>query len=416
MQRPRVVIVGGGYAGVKALKVLASSNLCDVVLIDQHPYHYLQTEAYELIANECSMTRVTIDLVALCLSYGNHVSFIKDTVRGVDFENKCISGELTCHSFDYAILCTGSRTAFSASAHGLREHSHGVKTLSGALNFKQQFEQRLYKRMESEGGWCSEPFNIVVGGGGLSGVEIAAEMAHYIRVFHRDNTLTCDNIHIFLIIPHETVLEGMENYLITKATQRLVSLGVKIINHSRITSVEEHTLILNEKEALCFDFMIFTGGITASTLTAGLEVNKNSKSQIIVDKYLRVPFHECVFAAGDIAQLSDSSDVILPPTAQSAEQSGMHAANNILLLIANRAMRASNMKMQGMMVALGGNYAVISLLGWIKISGLAGHVIKTIIMRTYRYILHLQCVKGIEKLPKSKSRCSFFRDLHYRIN
>ena len=413
MQRPRVVIVGGGYAGVQALKVLALSNLCDVLLIDQHPYHYLQTEAYELIANECSMTRVMIDLVALCLSYGDHVRFIKDTIRGVDFENKCISGELTCHIYDYAILCTGSRTAFSALAQGLREHSHGVKTLWGALNFKQQFEQRLYRRMESEGGWCSEPFNIVVGGGGLSGVEIAAEMAYYIRIFHRDNTLTCDNIHISLIIPHETVLEGMENYLVIKATKRLESLGVKIINYSRITSVEEHSLILNEKETLCFDFMIFTGGITASTLTAGLDVHKNLKSQIIVDKYCRVPLHECVFAAGDIAQLSDVNNVILPPTAQSAEQSGTHAATNIVLLMQNKAMRPTNMKMQGMMIALGGNYASISLLGWIKISGLAGYIIKTIIMRTYRYMLHLQCVKGVEKLPKSKSRCSFFKDLNH---
>jgi NADH dehydrogenase len=232
-------------------------------------------------------------------------------------------------------------------------------------------------------------------------------MAHYIRVFHRDNTLTCDNIHIFIIIPHETVLEGMENYLITKATRRLMTLGVKIVNHSRITSVEEHTLILNEKEALCFDFMIFTGGIIASTLTADLDVTKNSKSQIIVDKYCRVPFRECVFAAGDIAQLSDTDDVILPSTAQSAEQSGVHAANNIVLLIQNRAMRPSNINMQGMMVALGGNYAAISLFGWIKVSGLAGHIIKTIIMRTYRYILHLQCVKGVEKLPKPKSICSF---------
>lgn len=411
MQRKRVVIVGGGYAGVQALKVLASSNLCDVVLIDQHPYHYLQTEAYALIANECSITKVMIDLVALCLSYGNHVNFIKDTIRGVDFDNKCITGELTCHTYDYVILCTGSRTAFSASAQGLRKHSHGVKTLSGALNFKQQFEQRLYRRMESEGSWCNEPFNIVVGGGGLSGVEIAAEMAHYIRIFHRDNTLTCDNIHIFLIIPHETVLEGMEKYLITKATKRLMSLGVKIVNHSRITSVEEHALILNEKETLCFDFMIFTGGITASTLTAGLEVHKNSKSQIIVDSYCRIPSHDCVFAAGDIAQLNDENDTLLPPTAQIAEQSGKHAANNIVLLIQNKAIRTSKMHIQGMMIALGGNYASVSLLGWIKVSGFAGHILKTIIMHLYRYMLHVQCVKGVEKLPKSKNRCSFLKNL-----
>lgn len=405
MQRKRVIIVGGGYAGVQALKVLATSGLCDVVLIDQHPYHYLQTEVYELIANECSMTRVTIDLVALCLSYGEHVSYIKDTIRGIDFEAKCITGEHTCHLFDYALLCTGSRTAYNGSTQGLREHSHGVKTLSSALAFKQQFEQRLYDRMESEGGWCNEPFNVVIGGGGLSGVEIAAEMANYIRVFHKDNTLTCDNIHIFLIIPHEAVLEGMESYLIAQATKRLVKLGVKIINHSRITSVEKHALILNGTDSLCFDFMIFTGGIVASSLTNGLNSEKNKKSQLIVDKFLRIPFHDCVFAAGDIAELRDIAGKLLPPTAQMAEESGTLAANNIVLLMQGRAMRHTDMRLRGIMIALGGNYASISLLGWIRVSGIVGHIIKSIIMRGYRYMLHLQCAKGIRKIPEAKSRC-----------
>lgn len=404
-QRKRVIIVGGGYAGVKALQSLASSNVCDIVLIDQHPYHYLQTEAYELIANECSMSRVTIDLVALCLSYGQHVTFIKDTVREIDFENRCASGQNSCHPYDYLLLCCGSRTAFHSSTPGLREHSHGVKTLPSALSFKHQFEQRLYARMESEGGWCSEPFNVVIGGGGLSGVEIAAEMAHYIRVFHKDNTLTCDNIHIFLIIPHEGVLEGMERYLIDKATQRLNGLGVKIINHSRITSVEEHTLILNGDKSLCFDFMIFTGGIVASSLTATIECEKNKKSQLIVDEYLCVPNHHGVFAAGDIAELRGEDGELLPPTAQIAEQSGALAAHNILALIEGREMSKAKMQMQGMMVALGGNYAAISLLGWIRISGRLGYWIKMTIMRGYHYLLHRQCAKAMVHLSQTKAQC-----------
>jgi NADH:ubiquinone reductase (H+-translocating) len=406
MKRPCVVIVGGGYAGIKALQVLAPSSLCDIILIDQHPYHYLQTEAYELIANECSMTRVTIDLVALTLSYGEHVIFIKDTIREIDFENRCVSGQNSCHPYDYLLLCTGSRTAFHNSTVGLREYSHGVKTLPSALSFKHQFEQRLYARMESEGGWCSEPFNIVIGGGGLSGVEIAAEMAHYIRVFHKDNTLTCDNIHIFLIIPHEGVLEGMESYLIDKATLRLKELGVKIINHSRITSVEEHALVLNNTTTLCFDFMIFTGGIIASTLTATMMSEKNKKSQLIVDEYLRVPDHQGVFAAGDIAELRDAEGKLLPPTAQTAEQSGTLAARNILALIEGAQMSRSEMKMEGMMVALGGNYAAVSLLGWIRISGFIGHLIKTIIMRGYRYLLHRRCTKGMIHLYQTKRQCT----------
>ncbi|MCL4431049.1 MAG: FAD-dependent oxidoreductase [Epsilonproteobacteria bacterium] len=405
MERKRVVIVGGGYAGVQALKILAASGECDVVLIDQHPYHYLQTEAYELIANECSMTRVMIDLVALCLSYGDNVTYIKDTIREVDYEAKHIIGNTSGHSYDYLLLCTGSRTAYNGGTQGLREHSHGVKTLQSALSFKQQFEQRLYSRLESEGGWCSEPFNIVIGGGGLSGVEIAAEMAHYIRIFHRDNTLTCDNIHIFLIIPHETVLEGMEEYLIKHATKRLIQLGVNIINHSRITSVEEHALVLNETEAVCFDFMIFTGGIVASTLTAGMKVAKNKKSQLIVDEYMRVTECEGVFAAGDIAQLHDPEGKMVPPTAQGAEASGISAGVNILALIQGKPMVRSNIRLKGMMIALGGGYATVSLLGWIRFSGLIGYTIKGIIMRGYRYLLHRQCAKGLKRMPQNKRKC-----------
>lgn len=405
MERKRVIIVGGGYAGVQALKTLAPSGECDVVLIDQHPYHYLQTEAYELIANECSMTRVMIDLIALCLSYGDHVTYIKDTIREVDYEAKHIIGNISGHAYDYLLLCTGSRTAYNGATEGLRQYSHGVKTLQSALSFKQQFEQRLYSRLESEGGWCSEPFNIVIGGGGLSGVEIAAEMAHYIRVFHQDNTLTCDNIHIFLIIPHETVLEGMEEYLVKQATKRLKQLDVKIINHSRITSVEEHALILNGSESICFDFMIFTGGIVASTLTAGMKVEKNKKSQLIVDEYMRVVQYEGVFAAGDIAELHDPQGKLVPPTAQGAEVSGASAACNILALIQGKPMIRSNIRLKGMMIALGGNYATISLLGWIRVSGVLGYGIKAIIMRGYHYLLHRQCAKGIERIPHNKRNC-----------
>ncbi len=405
MNRKRVIIVGGGYAGVEALKILAPSGECDIVLIDQHPYHYLQTEAYELIANECSMTRVMIDLVALCLSYGEHVTYIKDTIREIDYESKRIIGQISGHSYDYMLLCTGSRTAYNGATEGLRQHSHGVKTLQSALSFKQQFEQRLYSRLESEGGWCAEPFNIVIGGGGLSGVEIAAEMAHYIRIFHKDNTLTCDNIHIFLIIPHETVLEGMEEYLIKHATKRLLQLGVKIINHSRITSVEEHALIINGSEAVCFDFMIFTGGIVASTLTVGMNVAKNKKSQLIVNEYMRVSEYEGVFAAGDIAELRDPEGKLVPPTAQGAEASGISAAKNILALIQGKPMIRSNIRLKGMMIALGGGYASISLLGWMRFSGMIGYAIKTIIMRGYRYLLHRQCAKGVERIPQSKRNC-----------
>lgn len=395
MNRKRVVIVGGGYAGVEALHVLALSGCCEVVLIDAHPYHYLQTDVYALIANECSLEHVSVDLVALCVSYGDHVTYIKDTIRHIDFDNRCVSGENSCHSYDYLILSMGGRTAFNTSAIGLKEHSHGVKTLPSALKFKQQFEQKLYQRMESEGGWCSDPFRIVIGGGGLSGVEIAAEMAYHVNTFYRENTLTCDNIRIYLVIPHENVLEGMDPYLIRRATQRLGSLGVNIINHSRITSVEAHELLLNGTNPLSFDFMIFTGGIVASSVTNTIETPKNKKSQLIVDEYLQLPSYTGIFATGDIAELRDFKGNILPPTAQIAQQSGRCAAENIVALLNGHPMKKGELKLKGVMIALGGNYASVSLLGWFRWSGYGAYWIKGMVMWWYRSRMVHRCKRGM---------------------
>jgi NADH dehydrogenase len=151
--------------------------------------------------------------------------------------------------------------------------------------------------------------------------------------------------------------------------------------------------------------MIFTGGIVASTLTAGMKVAKNKKSQLIVDEYMRVVEYEGVFAAGDIAELHDPQGKLVPPTAQGAEASGISAAKNILALIQGKPMTPSNVRLKGMMIALGGEYASISLLGWIRFSGVMGYTIKAIIMRGYRYLLHRQCAKGLEHMPQKKAKC-----------
>lgn len=96
---------------------------------------------------------------------------------------------------------------------------------------------------------------------------------------------------------------------------------------------------------------------------------------------------------------------MVPPTAQGAEASGISAGVNILALIQGKPMVRSNIRLKGMMIALGGGYATVSLLGWIRFSGLIGYTIKGIIMRGYRYLLHRQCAKGLKRMPQNKRKC-----------
>jgi len=148
--KKRVVIVGGGYAGIRAMQHLSSTPYMQVTLIDQHPYHYLQTEAYALIAHHASLIDVTVDLTALCASYDD-VTFVKATVLGVDFDARKVMTDKRDFFYDYVILAMGSRTYFPESVPGLHQYSHGVKSLQRAFEFRQRFEQELYERMCSEG-------------------------------------------------------------------------------------------------------------------------------------------------------------------------------------------------------------------------------------------------------------------------
>ncbi len=266
--KKRVVIIGGGYGGIRVMQHLSGHAFIDVTLIDHHPYHYLQTEAYALIAQQASLIDVTVDLPALCHSYEN-VTFVKARVEDVDLKTRRVRTAESEYYYDYVVFAMGCKTFYPDTIPGIRDYTHGVKSLRHAFAFRQQFEEALFQRMYCEGDemFCRS-FRVVVAGAGLSGVEIAAEMADYSRHFLRRKRMMCDGAEINLIASHEDVLVGMHPYLQRHAKSRLLELGVKIVSNSRVSAVEQESVTLDNGSKIPFDFMIFAGGIEASTLTA----------------------------------------------------------------------------------------------------------------------------------------------------
>lgn len=392
----RVLIVGGGYAGVRAMQHLSAHPALEVTLIDQHPYHYLQTEAYALIAHRASLIDVTVDLPALCRSYEN-VTFVKAKVIGIDFERKKVTSEQREFYYDYVILAMGSRTFFPDTIPGLHDFAHGVKSLKNALRFRQQFEQELYERMCSEGDAACRRFSVVVAGAGLSGVEIAAEMADYTRWFMRENRMMCDGIDIHLIASGDEVLKGMHPYLKRKAGERLEKLGVVTVYGSRVTSVEAGRARLSTGRTIDFDFMIFAGGIIASTLTKVLDVKRNKKGQIAVTPELCVIGKEDAFAIGDVAEIMGVDGTPLPSTANGAEKSAELAAHNILRSRRGEKLRGHGIRLEGYMVALGRFNAAVVIFNRIKFSGLLGYVMKRLITDRYKFLLDSRAYKAFRR-------------------
>lgn len=383
MKTTHVVVIGGGYGGIRAVEHLSKHTNITVTLIDQNAYHYMQAEVYDFIANKVDMSHVMIDLPSLCKSF-RMVEFLCDEVSGVDAAAQSVSTPTQTIPYDYLIIATGSRTYFPDFIPGLRDYAHGVKSISAALDFKQQFERALLNRIRAQTHACDvEPFNIIIGGAGLSGVEIAAEMAAYANRFYQNGNFGCRGIDVYLIDAYETILFGMDPFLIESAHERLINLGVHVWHNNRISEVRENEILLDNGKHLSFEFMIFTGGIAASTLTQYLGFETNTKGHLIVDEMLNIPAHENIYAVGDIAQALTKEGKFIPPTAQLAERSAEHAVENILRSLNNKSKRPFHFKNQGVMIALGGEYGAGLLPGGIKVKGYLAYLIKKTIFRLY---------------------------------
>lgn len=383
MQNVHVAVIGGGYGGIRAIEHLTRHANITVTLIDKNAYHYMQAEVYDFIANKVDMSHIMIDLPSLTKSFAS-VSFVCEEVLSVDAEHRTVVSTHQSIPYDYLIIATGSRTYFPAFIPGLREHTHGVKSIPSALDFKQQFERALYERIEAQKQGCDvKPFNIVIGGAGLSGVEIAAEMAAYANRFYRNGNFGCQGIDVYLIDAYESILFGMDPFLIRSAHERLVRLGVHVWHNNRISEVRENVIVLDNGKALDFEFMIFTGGICAGTLTERLGFEVNAKGHLIVNPDLSISHHPEIFAIGDVAHLTDAEGKLYPPTAQLAERSAEHAVRNIAAHLRSKPARPFRYANGGVMIALGGEYGAGILPGGIKVKGYLAYLIKKAIFWLY---------------------------------
>ncbi len=396
----KVVIIGGGYAGIYALRELVKNKNIKITLIDKHTFHNLQPEVYDLIANKSNIADVTIDLTTLTKGFNHsYLEYKNLKVRRIDQENKKIfTEEKEIVEYDYLIIATGTRTFFPPQIPGLN-NAHDIKKLHWAMYFKQSFENQLFKKIQDEAKKCDDT-HIVVVGAGLSGVEIAAEMAYNSRMFFKRGNFSCDNLKISLISSADTILPGLHPKLIEISHNRLKELGINVITNTKLQKCEDGFAYLSNGTKIYNSFLIFTGGVEANKITEELDVSQNAKGQIIVNEFMQSDKDDHIFAIGDAAEIRNLKGELMPPNVTIARISGTNAGKNVLNMIKNKTLVACNPKLEGILIALGGKYAAGSIYDLFHVKGRLAYEIKHYVFSSYRKPLLKLIKTGYAKLKK----------------
>jgi len=374
----RVIIIGGGYGGLRAVEKLSKNKDLKIYLIDKNRFHYFQTEAYKFLSGRQNVKDTTSDLKNFSKHFCN-VEFIQD--KAISINNNqiiCKNGE---YNFDYLILAVGAKD-FIPSV--FKEYSYKIKDLKSAFEFKKEYLQMIYEDVSKD-----KNFKVVIGGAGQSGVELAGELMCIAKECERKAHQE-SKIEVVLIEAQETILPGANNYMKENVCKRLKRLGVEVLTNSFIKDITKNSIIL-EKQEIKYDLFIFLGGIEPTNFIKNLPYQKDKRGFLIVDNHLKVDNN--IFAIGDCAIIKDIKGNTLAPTAQIAEQT----AEYVTKVICGKIDKEFNGKLYGTFAEIGKKYAVGHLFHKIYLKGYLAYLIKNIITKLYAYGIKIKANSGYKR-------------------
>ncbi|UTJ06564.1 NAD(P)/FAD-dependent oxidoreductase [Arcobacter roscoffensis] len=386
----KVIIIGASYAGLYAIKELSKNKDIEILLFDKKDYHYIQVESYGFVATKYSISDVTINISKYINDINSNIKFYKEEITHFDSEKKEVTSSNNIkYKYDDLIIATGALTNFPPQVPNIKKYSIGIKTLQKATIVNQSFDSLISKTVLKQEDEDSVSYNIVIGGAGLSGVEVASEMATLIREVIPYSKAS--NIKVYIVDGMKTVLPNMDKRLISACEKRLENLDVKTFLGTFIRDVDENKIYLDNGDVIDYNCFIFTGGIRGITIDSKKFYNVNKLNQYIVNEYLQLEAEENVFVIGDAAEIMYDNKYI-PPTAQLAIQTGTFVAKFIKNRMSNRSNENFVPKSNGVLISLGGSYAIGLLFNTLFVKGYIAHFIKHFV--TYMHKIKFKKLKA----------------------
>jgi NADH dehydrogenase len=373
-QKLTVVVAGAGYAGLAAARRLAREKNVRVVVINKHAYHLLQFQLHEAAVDKIDVDTLKIPVDEVL---PREVEFVKAQITGFDFKARSVHTDHGDATYDRLIIALGSQPAMF-NIPGLSEYALMLKSAANARSISGHLEATLSALSSAT---RSAPYPIVIGGAGITGVELATELAEGLRSLERQYGLQRDAIKIVLVEAAPTVLPGFDRKTIAEAARVLKRLGVDVRTSTPIERVEADRVWVkpigsDRSEEIATSTIIWTGGVRANTLVLNSGLTLGERGAAIVDEYLRsIDFPE-VSLIGDNAVVRDPRDgKIAIPSGQLAAQQGEYAAEQIIADLNGDVIKPYVPHMDGLLISLG-SYAGVGTVGPVWVRELLARVMK----------------------------------------
>ncbi|MEK5236674.1 NAD(P)/FAD-dependent oxidoreductase [Paenibacillus sp. FSL L8-0470] len=386
-----IVILGAGYGGLlSALTVrkYMSKAEAKITVVNQYPTHQIITELHRLAAGSVEEKAVAMPLAKLFA--GKDIDLKIAKVKSFSVESKQIAlSDGTNLTYDALVAGLGSTTAYFGIP-GLEQYSMVLKSAADANKIHGHIEDRIreYAKTGNEA-----DATILIGGGGLTGVELVGEIADVLPKLTKRYGVDQKEIKLLLVEAGPKILPVLPDHLIERATSSLAARGVQFLTGLAVTNVEGNTIDLKDGQKIVANTFVWTGGVQGNPLIgeSGLEVNRGRAT---VNEFLQSTSHADVFVAGDSAVVFAPDGRPYPPTAQIAWQMGELIGYNLYAYLNNKSLDTFSPVNSGTLASLGRKDGVAIIGGnSTPLKGLPATMMKE--ASNIRYLTH---IKGLFSL------------------
>jgi len=371
-ERKRIVIVGGGFAGLAAAHALRHSD-AKIVLIDRRNHHIFQPLLYQVATAVLSPSEIAAPIRQLEATQRN-VTVLLAEVTGIDIASHTIEASslgvgVRKIGFDYLVVAAGMRPSYFGHDEFAR-YAPGLKNLNEAEAIRAKILSAFERAATTEDeGERARQMTFVLVGAGPTGVELAASLAQMVKVTLRGNFRRIDpaKASIILLDGAKRILPTFAESLSRKVARRLETLGVKVVTDVKVETIDDKGVIAGGSR-IPSATVLWTAGVAASPILKMLGTKTDRAGRALVDPFLKVVDAPGVFVVGDAASVMQNEHPV-PGVAQAAIQEGRYVGRLIAKeLKGQQVKRPFRYFDKGSMAVVGKNYAVLER-GWLRTSG-----------------------------------------------